>query len=265
MSLETAAAERPTTAAQGKGSFIWYELMTRDVEAAKAFYTDVVGWTASEMPSPDGPYTVLSAAGRGVGGMFAMGEGPTGWIGYIGVPDVDAATARVAGEGGAVHKPPRDIPEVGRFSIVADPGGAMFALMTPAPREAPPPFAPGALGSIGWHELYATQGGEAALAFYGRQFGWTPDGEMDMGTMGQYRFFADGGPMIGAVMDKPPQMPAAAWAFYFVVDALDAAIDRLTARGGTVTMGPHEVPGGSWIVQGIDPQGVNFALVAPKR
>jgi Predicted enzyme related to lactoylglutathione lyase len=60
-------------------------------------------------------------------------------------------------------------------------------------------------------------------------------------------------------------MPASAWTFYVNVEGIDAAIERLTTHGGTVQMGPQEVPGGSWIVQATDPQGVPFALVAPRR
>jgi predicted enzyme related to lactoylglutathione lyase len=66
-------------------------------------------------------------------------------------------------------------------------------------------------------------------------------------------------------MDKPAEMPAGAWQYYFNVDAIDAAAERVTANGGQVLMGPHEVPGGSWIIQGQDPQGAMFALVAPRR
>ena len=88
---------------------------------------------------------------------------------------------------------------------------------------------------------------------------------MDMGPSGIYHMFATGGPTVGGMMNKPEQMPAPAWLFYFNVPVLDAAIERLKAGGGQVIVGPIEVPGGLWIVQGTDPQGAHFALVAPKR
>ena len=59
--------------------------------------------------------------------------------------------------------------------------------------------------------------------------------------------------------------PAAAWAYYVNVDGADAAIERIKANRGQVLMGPEEVPGGSWIVQALDPQGANFALVSRTR
>ena len=87
---------------------------------------------------------------------------------------------------------------------------------------------------------------------------------MDMGPMGTYRLFdmGDNKPMgDGGMMTKPPQMPVCAWSFYFIVDHITSAIERVKAGGGTVMMGPTQVPGGGWIIQGQDPQGGMFALV----
>lgn len=253
------------------GSFIWCELMTTDIDAAEAFYKNIVGWNAKDFGHPDMRYTVLSAGERGIGGIMILpdearrsGTRP-GWIGYIGVADVDAATAHLQEAGGTIHRPPADIPNVGRFSVVADPGGAVFALMTPSSGEKPSPSAPDTPGLVGWHELYAADGEAAAFAFYSGQYGWTEADRLDMGEMGIYRIFADGGVPIGGMMNKPADMPAGSWQYYFNVDGLDAAAERVKSSGGEVLMGPHEVPGGSWIIQAKDPQGAMFALVAPRR
>ena len=120
-------------------------------------------------------------------------------------------------------------------------------------------------GYIGWHELYAGNGQEAAFAFYATQFGWTTIDTLDMGAMGTYRIFGADGVPFGGMMDKPAEAPMSAWGFYVNVDAIDAAAERIKANGGQVLMGPHEVPGGRWIVQARDPQGASFALVAPER
>jgi len=254
------------------GKFVWYELMTTDQEAAEAFYRAVVGWKTADAGQPDMRYTILSAGERGVAGLMALpaeacaaGARP-GWIGYVGVADVDAAAARLTGAGGLIHRPPADIPNVGRFAVVADPGGAVFALFTPrASEQEPAPVAPNTPGHVGWHELYAADGEEKAFAFYAGQFGWTTADKLDMGPTGTYRIFATGGAPLGGMMNKPAEMPGSAWQYYFNVAGIDAAIERITANDGQVLMGPHEVPGGSWIVQGTDPQGAMFALVAPNR
>jgi predicted enzyme related to lactoylglutathione lyase len=88
---------------------------------------------------------------------------------------------------------------------------------------------------------------------------------MDMGAMGTYQLFAAGGQPIGGMMTKPPSIPIPMWLYYFNVPELDAAVTRIKDGGGQVINGPVEVPGGSWIVQGLDPQGAMFALVAPRR
>ena len=255
--------------------FIWYELMTTDQDAAVDFYSHVVGWTAAdhENSTPEGMrYVVLSADGRGVGGVFQLtdemraGGARAGWVGYIETADTDAKAKEAVAAGGSLLMQPGDIPNVGRFAMLADPGGAPFYLLTPQPQEgARPPADPTAPGIVSWHELYSSVGEKAAFAFYSGLFGWETVTEMDMGAMGSYRIFGHGDVQMGGMMDKPDNVPASAWAFYVNVDGLDAAAERVKARGGQIVMGPMEVPGGSWIVQGIDPQGANFALVSPTR
>jgi len=255
-----------------KPRFIWYELTTSDQDAAEAFYRAVVGWRMADAGQPGMRYTVLSAGDRGIGGVTALppeaaraGARP-GWLGYVGVPDTDGAAKRIAEAGGAIHRGPDDIPNVGRFAVVADPGGAAFMLLTPLPREdVPPPAEPTTPGLVSWHELSSSIGQEAAFRFYSDLFGWETVELMDMGPMGKYRVFgADGVPM-GGMMDKPANVPGSVWSFYVNVDGLDAAVDRIRVNGGQVLMGPQQVPGGSWIVQALDPQGAAFALVSTTR
>ena len=255
-----------------KPRFVWYELATSDQDAAEAFYRAVVGWNMADAGQPGIRYMILSAGDRGMGGLTALpaeaaqAGGRPGWLGYIGVPDTDGAAKRIVEAGGAIRYGPDDIPNVGRFAVVADPGGAVFMLLTPLPRQdAPPPADPTAPGLVSWHELYSSIGQEAAFRFYSGQFGWETAELMDMGPMGKYRIFGADGVPLGGMMDKPENVPGSAWSFYVNVDGLDAAVKRIEAHGGQVRMGPHEVPGGSWIVQALDPQGAAFALVSTIR
>ncbi|MDO1581430.1 VOC family protein [Rhizobium oryzicola] len=261
---------------QYHGKFIWCELMTTDMAAARAFYSAVVGWEASSMPMPGvegaeyGIFGIkVGERDRGVAGMMVIppemaGQMPPNWTGYVAVDDVDATAKAFAEAGGAVRRPPQDIPDIGRFAVVADPHGAVICIMTPAPMDTPPPeVAPGTPGLVGWHELYAGNG-EEALSFYGAMFGWVKHHEFDMGPMGKYLIFAHQGEAVGGMMTRPPQVPVACWSNYFSVPSVEAALATIQARGGSVVHGPQEVPGDSVILQAIDPQGAHFALVGPK-
>jgi hypothetical protein len=88
-----------------------------------------------------------------------------------------------------------------------------------------------------------------------------------MGPMGIYQTFATGGPagaaMVGGILTKADAMPVPMWLYYFNVENTGAAVERIKDSGGQVLNGPHQVPGGSWIAQCLDPQGVMFAVVGP--
>ncbi|HMN78744.1 MAG TPA: VOC family protein [Burkholderiaceae bacterium] len=251
--------------------FVWYELMTSDPRAAEQFYSKVVGWRAKDSGMPDVQYTLLNVGETPVAGLMALspeavaGGAMPAWIGYIGADDVDACVSRIAAGGGTTCHAAEDIPGVGRFAVLADPGGAVFCVFKGSSAEPPAPLPAGTPGTIGWHELHAADGAKA-WAFYSQQFGWTKDEAMDMGPMGVYQLFKAGAAQAnGGMMTKMPEMPAPAWVYYFNVEGVDAATTRITDNGGTVINGPMEVPGGQWIVQGLDPQGAMFALVAPGR
>ncbi len=246
------------------GRFFWYEYPTDRPQAAQDFYASVVGWNVSV----ESGYRILKAGERGVGGILEMASGPPPiWLGYIHVDDCDDAAERVVAAGGSIHRPAADIAGVGRFAVVADPDGTLFQLLAPTPADGAslPAADPQSPGLFSWHELYATGGQQRAFAFYSGLFGWETVTEMDMGAMGTYRIFGKDGDQLGGMMDKPADMPRSMWTFYTNVDGIDAAIARLVQAGGEVMMGPHEVPGGSWIVQARDPLGASFALVSQQR
>jgi uncharacterized protein len=255
---------------KGHGAFVWYDVMTSDTKAAQSFYHDVIGWDAVDSGMADRSYTILSKGQTMIGGLMPIPEDarkagvPPAWMGYIGVDDVDAYAKRVKAAGGAIHRGPEDIPGVGRYAVAGDPDGAGFMLFQGASDEAPTEAPMGTPGHIGWRELNAGDR-EGAFAFYSRLFGWTKADAMDMGEMGVYQIFAIGGVPSGGMMTKTPQMPGPFWLYYFNVEAVDAAMGRAQAGGGKVLNGPLEVPGGSWIVQCLDPQGAMFAMVGSKR
>jgi hypothetical protein len=249
-----------------QGEFFWYDVMTTDTRAAAKFYSAVVGWGTQDAGQG---YTLFTVDDQGVAGLMAIPEHAKGmppcWLGYIWADDVDAMCARLEQEGGKVHRPPTDVPGIIRFAVVSDPQGAGFLLAKAMPRETtPPPLPIGTPGTIGWRELMAGEW-KAAFAFYEKLFGWTKTEAFEMGPMGTYQLFATGAQPTGGMMTKPDAVPVPNGGYYFNVDAIDAAIERVKANGGTILNGPNEVPGPMWTVQCLDPMGAYFALVASKR
>ncbi len=257
------------------GDFIWYELLTTDADAAGDFYGKVVGWSSQSAGQPDMDYRFFSSGdgsdiADGVGGYMAItpemaehGARPA-WVGYIGVDDVDATVLKLIAAGGAVLMPAVDLEGVGRMAMVADPQGAPFYVMKGASDETSHSFAATEpkIGHCAWNEL-STSDPECAKAFYSALFGWTKDGEMDMGPMGKYEFVKASGDRfgIGAVM---PEMPVSMWAYYFRVADIDAGAAAITTHGGTIIQSPIEIPGGDYSLMAMDSAGAAFGLVGAR-
>tara|TARA_R110002096_G_scaffold11531_11_gene42408 strand:- start:5477 stop:6262 length:786 start_codon:yes stop_codon:yes gene_type:complete len=259
--------------ANAHGDFIWYELLTTDAEAARTFYADVIGWTATDSGQPAIDYRILAAAEGNVGGLMQItddmrsaGARPV-WLGYIAVDDVDQTVAAITAAGGAIQMSPMDIPDVGRIAMATDPQGAPFYVMRGASDEQSHAFAYDRprLGHCAWNEL-ATSDRAGAMQFYSELFGWEKDGEMDMGPLGAYEFVRRGAVagLFAGVMTRPREMPVSLWSFYFRVADVDAAIRRTQAGGGEVIVGPMEIPGGEFSVNARDPQGAMFAFMGPR-
>ena len=250
-----------------RGRFMWYELMTSDPAAATDFYRDVVGWGTREWEGGENPYTMWTAGDAPVGGVMELppeavaGGAPPHWIAYIGTPDLDATLERAKELGASVLWGPLEVPEVGRMAGIMDPQGAVFAAYTPAVEPPEGSDAPPAPGRFSWHEL-ATSDWEAAWTFYSELFGWRKTDAMDMGEGNMYQMYGRGGPPLGGMFNRPPEMPVSAWMLYAMVPSVEAAIEAAKARGGQVLNGPMEVPGGDLIAQCVDPQGAAFAVHA---
>jgi predicted enzyme related to lactoylglutathione lyase len=249
---------------------IWYELMSKDPLRARRFYEAVVGWRIDETPPPGSTmdYRMVSAADGPVGGVFTLSEdmcrqgAAPCWLMYLGVDDVDACVAAITASGGSVRLPAFDIPGVGRIAMVADPQGAPFYVMRGASDQESNVCDARLAGHGAWHELHAADGPKAT-DFYMAQFGWGKSNAMDMGPMGVYQLFNGGGQELGGIFTDSG-FPRPAWLVYFRVDGIERAATRIVEAGGQVVHGPMEVPGGGWIVNGLDTEGAMFALTGTR-
>jgi predicted enzyme related to lactoylglutathione lyase len=248
------------------GHFVWYELVTTNMEAAKAFYTKVVGWGAQDVAGA--AYTLFTAQGAPVCGLISMPEDareegyrPT-WLGYIGVDDVDFTADRIAQLGGDIYVPPREIPNISRFAVALDLQRVSIAVFKWLDGGGQQPAKLDTPGRVGWHELLAADRDEA-FAFYAELFGWQKVGAGSRAA-DAYQLFSAGGQTLGGICTKPAAVPFPFWLYFFNVPDIDMAITHVNEGGGEILDGPTEVPDGNWMLRCTDPQGAIFALLGKR-
>jgi predicted enzyme related to lactoylglutathione lyase len=253
-----------------RGRFVWYDLMTSDPQAAKSFYTELIGWGTAPWEGGPAPYTLWTNRETPIGGVMDLPEdakaagAPSHWLAYVDVADTEATATKAKELGGRVLHGPVTIPTVGSFAVLADPQGAVFAVFT-SREQTPAREGPPEKGEFSWHEL-ATSDHKAALGFYSELFGWEKTDASDMGEMGTYQMYGVGGMPLGGMFNKPAEMPGPPfWLFYTTVADVHASAEKVKELGGQVLNGPTEVPGGDWIAQCMDPQGAAFAIHSVKK
>lgn len=242
------------------------ELNTSDPAAAKKFYSGLFNWGPKDVPAgPDMVYTMLEIRGLEVAAMCGLqpeqkAHGvPPHWMTYIAVESADDAAAKAQKLGGTVLAPAFDVMDVGRMAIIKDPQGATFCVWQAKAHIGARLV--GEPGTFGWDELWTTDRKKAA-EFYKGLFGWGAK-EGDMGAMGVYTEWQNGGQSIGGMMEITPEMGPAPpnWLPYFMVDDCDATAEKAKASGGKLFVPPTDIPNvGRFSVIG-DPQGAMFAII----
>lgn len=260
-------AVAPSTSALPIGRFVWHDLVTPDVAAAKKYYSDLLGWTYKEFDMGEESYSMIHAAGTEWGGFMDLHPErglPPHWVSYVTVPDVDAALATAEQGGGKVLVPGMDIPTVGRFAVIESPkGGAYISPYKPetSQGETAPVRAD---GTFVWHELLA-QDAAVEGKFLAEIFGWRIE-EMPMGEIGSYFLFKrlDTGTDAGGMMPKPPgDAGPSSWLPYVQVASADATAARTEELGGKVWVKPADIPGIGRFTVTSDPAGALIAFLQP--
>jgi uncharacterized protein len=138
MSEQAATAPEQTHSHESfqHGTICWTELASKDVEAAKKFYSELLGWELEGSQAAGMNYTEIVVGDKHIGGMYQITEEcggsadmPSRWMSYVSVDDLDDAVKRTEELGGKVCVPPTDIPNVGRFCVINDPTGASISLI----------------------------------------------------------------------------------------------------------------------------------------
>jgi len=238
------------------GTFVWHENISNDPDQAKAFYTQLFGWEIEVFKPGEMDYSMIKSGGTTHGGFMKPQEDiPPHWLGHLLAKDVDETIGQVEGAGGKILFGPMDIPEVGRFGVIADPQGAAFSLFASAGDDGPQSG-----GVFVWDELH-TSDVDGAKSFYGEVFGWTAT-DRDMGPM-TYTIFERGEKQIAGCAPLQEGMPTPYWIPYIYSEDVKATVAQAKELGANVFMDAEEVPTVGWIAVLQDPVGAVFGVFKP--
>ncbi|WP_304452416.1 VOC family protein [Nocardiopsis sp. YSL2] len=253
------------------GSPCWIELGASDLQRSLDFYHGLFGWQAESAGPDTGGYMILRSGGKAVGGAAPlMEEGqPPAWSLYFQTDDTEATTRTVTRLGGTVHVGPMDVMGMGVMAHYSDPQGSHFAAWQPL--SFPGLEAVDEPNSLMWVELW-TPDGDAGRAFYAELFGWEfeafplPEDQGTYWVLTPAGAGADRG--MGGLMPAGPEMLGATqgrgdWHPVFHVEDPEAVTARVGESGGTVYMGPEEMPGVGRLSACADPDGNTFVLLKP--
>jgi predicted enzyme related to lactoylglutathione lyase len=257
-----------------QSKFVWHDLMTTDVEKAKAFYGELFGWKFYRGEGGDPYEHIVGPGGAEIGGIMKQDPAhgaPPHWIGYVSCENVDATVKTAQANGGKTFVQPMDIPRVGRFAVVADPQGAVFSPFIYTGKEGmaaetnarPAPY------TFCWDELVTTDP-DAAAKFYATVFGWGVE-STDMPGFGKYTLLKRTGvkdemnadKSAGGVIKAPPMVPHPFWMTYVAVPNADDAVAKAQKLGGKVLAPAMDIPNVGRFASFMDPMNAAFAVLAP--
>ncbi|MFH8367826.1 VOC family protein [Streptomyces sp. NPDC018031] len=249
-------------AAQPEGTPCWADATFADLEGAKSFYGDVLGWTFGESAEEYGGYTQAYSGGKAVAAlappMPGQDDTSSAWCLYLASPDVAATAGKVRDHGGEVLLEPMQVGEFGSMLLARDPSGAVFGVWQANRHEG---FGKrGEPGAYAWAEVF-TRAPEKADAFFPGVFPYRvkriEDEHVDF-TIYQVGEDAVLGRM-KMTEEFPPEIPPYVNVYFGVPDC-DAAVAKATERGGRLNFGPMDSPFGRFAAVG-DPQGAAFAVI----
>jgi predicted enzyme related to lactoylglutathione lyase len=257
-----------------QGKVVWHDLITDAPEASKHFYQELFGWEFEQVDIGPGlfnsvDYTLIRHNGRLIGGMVDQAnlktqEDVSQWISLISVADVDAATAAVTAAGGTVLTAPVNLAKRGRSAVVADPQGALLALLQTSSGDPLDETEPD-VGGFLWNELW-TEDVAAATDFYKQLAGSSDEGDIlqdNVETNRRYHLLSSQGkPRVG-IMKIPVEDLTPIWVSYLRIEdaaALDAIVARVEALGGAILLDPQDRDIGGRVALIAGPSGAGIAL-----
>lgn len=221
------------------GKFVWYDLLTNDVLAVKAFYGGLFGWEFEGEKRIDAAYTVIKKDGTPIGGIVFREEKEvehSQWLSYLSVTDVDQAVDMIKAQNGIVYREAFELPDRGRVAVVADPQGAPIVFIKSQGGD------PADRGPITnnwlWTELFASDVKEAA-DFYSELVGYDVE-EFDTGLKIPYYVFKKNDARRGGLLKLPWEGVKPNWLPYVLVDDPGKIANKVQSLGGQVLIAPNK-------------------------
>lgn len=242
------------------GKFIWHDLATDDLAAARHFYGALLGWEFEDLQRLGRPYVVARFGGRRVGGLVAVAADPeqevSQWVGYVSVPDVDGTVTAVEKAGGRTLVAPVDVQDIARAAVVIDPQGAAVGFARRVrgdPEEEPAPVE----NTFFWME-YLARDPDAAVSFFADLLGYQSAVTDKVGPA-EYHVLSRGRSR-GGVLRAPDAKIRPRWLPYILVPDPAAMASRVESLGGRVILAPRaELRNGTLAIVA-DPSGGIVAL-----
>jgi len=260
-----AVTDQPTNA-RLTGKFIWHDLITDKPEATQRFYTELFGWTFHEIGPRFGAiasanYTLIRHEGRMIGGMIDESRLDSDlelsqWVGLMSTADIDASVATLRREGGTVYTPPTDLADRGRIAVVADPQGALFALLET--RDGDPADESPRINEFLWNEVWVKDI-EAASTFYQALTGLSTE-TVARSDDDVYQYLASKDVPRFGILPLPIDELPPLWTPYLRVEDPAAIVARVEELGGQVVIEPMERAPGVIVAVIIDPAGAGLAI-----
>ena len=241
------------------GTPCWADLAVPDVDAAREFYSAVLGWTYLDTGEEYGHYQMCQRDGHCAAGLSALQNAgqPAAWTTYLASDDVDSSARRITDSGGKLLAEPFDVPHSGRMCVGLDPQGAAFGVWQSAGSIGAEIY--NEPGSLVWNEAGVADP-DAARQFYAAVFGYSYQ-PVEGDSQAYTTFHRDGDPLGGiGGLDSMPSGTPPHWLAYFMVTDADAAAAAAVERGATVPNGTFDTPYGRMAVI-TDPQGATFGIV----
>jgi predicted enzyme related to lactoylglutathione lyase len=243
------------------GKFVWHDLITDDVKAARRFYGRLLGWEFEEARHPrGGAYTLIKANGRYIGGIVVRPDGGQAdfsrWLPYLSVSDVDRSVSLTDAAGGETLVEPVALASIGRAAAVSDPQGAVLGLLRIRKGD-PEDEREEHFGQVLWDEL-VTSDPAAAVAFYQSLAGYQAETLARNG--GEYVVLEAQGHQRAGVLQRPNDDIQPQWLTHFAVTDVETAARRAADLGGRVLLAPSpDIRSGGFAILS-DPTGAVLAL-----